>query len=433
MVQFDTRLPMMTQTPNVLGAVQQGTQMAGQVNALRRLAEEQNLYRQHGQGIASGDPTAMNALAQFNPGAAFDMTRQRAADGRAERQLGISEAQLGMAREAAARAAEQHVMQMDAAEAAREAALIEQGLMKVAPLIAQARDTGDVTALNQGLRTLGLPPVQSADEAMLLAAQHAGVYETLKRAGELTAGPPPLTNVAKLQADYEAGRIDQATYEAALAKATASDGMALELGPDGTMRMAQGGATQGFKFTEAQSKDNVYATRAEGALALLDSVGAEAMASRGDRVADAIPLGIGREFQSEDFQVAQQAGEEFLQAILRKDTGAAITSQEQDLYGKTYLPQPGDGPRVIEAKRQARIRAIEALKSGMNIQQLTVSERALINAAERASDGTNQGSGSSRGPQKGIAEMSMEELDALDLSTLSDEEFRALQDRMAPR
>jgi hypothetical protein len=69
---------------------------------------------------------------------------------------------------------------------------------------------------------------------------------------------------------------------------------------------------------------------------------------------------------------------------LRKDTGAAITEQEQSLYGKTYLPQPGDGPQVLEAKRQARIRAVEALKSGMNIQQLTVSERALIQAAERA-------------------------------------------------
>lgn len=157
-------------------------------------------------------------------------------------------------------------------------------------------------------------------------------------------------------------------------------------GPNGEPILVRGPAGSNAKFTEAQAKDNVYATRAEGALQLLDQVGAEVLTSRSDRVLDFVPLGIGREAQGEDYQVAQQSGNEFLQAILRKDTGAAITEQEQVLYGQTYLPQPGDGPQVIEAKRQSRVRAIEAIRSGMNPMQQNVADRAVVMAAKRAEE-----------------------------------------------
>lgn len=150
-------------------------------------------------------------------------------------------------------------------------------------------------------------------------------------------------------------------------------------GPDGKPILVRGSG----KLTEAQSKDNVFATRAEGALATFEPV-ADNLTSFGQRAADRDPTGVVRgSVQSPDFQIAMNAGNEFLQAILRKDTGAAITAQEQVLYGKTYLPQPGDGPAVLEAKRQARARAVEALKSGMSIEQITMTQQALIRAAER--------------------------------------------------
>lgn len=155
-------------------------------------------------------------------------------------------------------------------------------------------------------------------------------------------------------------------------------GMSVESDGQGGFRFVQGpGAGGGKAFTEGQTKDNVYSTRARGALPTLNQY-ENALVEYGDRLLDNDPTGMVRgRWQSEDYQVAKAAGDEFLQAILRKDTGAAITAQEQELYGKTYLPQPGDSPEVILYKREARERAIAAIESGMSPAQIVAQERAL--------------------------------------------------------
>jgi hypothetical protein len=155
-------------------------------------------------------------------------------------------------------------------------------------------------------------------------------------------------------------------------------GMTIESDGAGGFRMVQGaGATSAKPFTEGQSKDVVFATRAKGALEVLEPVAGN-LTSLGSRAADIDPTGIIRgRVQSPEYQVAKQAGDEFLQAILRKDTGAAITVPEQALYGVTYLPQPGDGPAVLEAKRAARQRAVAAIEGGMSPAQMIAQERAL--------------------------------------------------------
>ena len=91
-------------------------------------------------------------------------------------------------------------------------------------------------------------------------------------------------------------------------------------------------------------------------------------------------MGLGGGMQTDEYQVAKTAGDEFLQAILRKDTGAAITTQEQALYGETYLPRPGDSPARLQYKQEARKRAVEALKGGMSPAQIIAQEKALEKA-----------------------------------------------------
>jgi hypothetical protein len=150
------------------------------------------------------------------------------------------------------------------------------------------------------------------------------------------------------------------------------EGMAVRVNTDGSIEFVQGAAAR--PFTEQQSKDVVYATRAKGALDTLDPV-ADYLASLSPRLLEYVPLGQGRRFQDPMFQVANQAGLEFLAAILRKDTGAAITAQEIDIYGKTYLPQPGDSPELLAQKQQARRRALDALQAGMNADQMLAVER----------------------------------------------------------
>lgn len=150
-------------------------------------------------------------------------------------------------------------------------------------------------------------------------------------------------------------------------------GTSLMVGPDGTVQFSQGHTKP---LTEGQSKDATYATRAEGSLGTLDQFGAS-LTSPIERAAEYDPTGMLRGQQSAEFQQAKQAGDEFLQAILRKDTGAAITKDEMEGYGRTYLPMPGDGPEVLAQKQVARRRALEALKAGMPPQAILNQEEAL--------------------------------------------------------
>lgn len=57
----------------------------------------------------------------------------------------------------------------------------------------------------------------------------------------------------------------------------------------------------------------------------------------------------------------RQAQREFVNAILRRESGAAIGSSEFESARQQYFPQPGDGPEVIAQKRAARRRSIDGL------------------------------------------------------------------------
>jgi hypothetical protein len=159
-------------------------------------------------------------------------------------------------------------------------------------------------------------------------------------------------------------------------EASKRGGMAFQTNPDGTVSFQQGANIK--PLTEGQSKDTVFATRAAGALPLIDQFG-DALTSLGESVGGQAPI-VGNYLKSEQYQQAENAGLEFLQAILRKDTGAAITAEEQEEYGKVYLPRPGDKPALLAQKKAARQRALEAIKAGMPPQALLYLENALKQA-----------------------------------------------------
>ncbi len=215
-----------------------------------------------------------------------------------------------------------------------------------------------------------------ADAAKMFNVSPEGQVTPISGVG---AAGGPQSAIAKLQADLNAGLITKEQYDIAAA-GMAPAGISVETGPDGQLRVVQGagaGGIAGKPFTEGQSKDIVYSTRAKGALAAFEPV-AGALTSLPGRAAEYDPTGFARSrIQSPEFQVAKQAGDEFLNAILRKDTGAAITPAEQELYGKNYLPQPGDGPEVLAAKQAARARAVAAIEAGMSPAQMIAQEKGL--------------------------------------------------------
>jgi hypothetical protein len=181
--------------------------------------------------------------------------------------------------------------------------------------------------------------------------------------------------------DEKTGQPYKATYNSQtkqydrIGGVKAPSGMQITTNPDGTVSVTQGPVGHG-KLTEGQAKDMVFVTRATGALPIVDKLG-DKLASLPQYAASHMP-GVGNYFKTADYQRAEQAGKEFLQAILRKDTGAAITKEETAEYGTVYLPQPGDSAAVLAQKKASRNRAVQAIQLGLPPQSILALEKANV-------------------------------------------------------
>jgi hypothetical protein len=370
---LDPRIILGGQTVDYANALGSAAQTAGQINAVRQQNALADVYRQNGPGIMAGDQNALNALAQIDPGAALGVQGDR---------LGMDATRLNMDATRQNMAFDQEKMTMLYAEGQREAeearrkmsaeqaAQTAQQLEGIVAGAAQLYDRGDRAGFETFLTQSGIDPAQYPfDQFPAHAAKVLGTADALKLGRQETMNPNDRFKVVGSQL------VDLGAEGGPQAVLTSPGQTETIFGPDGKP-IVQRGPADAKPFTEGQSKDVTYATRARGALDAFDPV-ADELSSRVNTVLDAAPLGLGREMQGGDYQVARNAGDEFLQAILRKDTGAAITEQEQALYGKTYLPQPGDGPDVLSAKKEARARALAALEAGMSGAQIEAQTRAL--------------------------------------------------------
>ena len=80
----------------------------------------------------------------------------------------------------------------------------------------------------------------------------------------------------------------------------------------------------------------------------------------GAALAQTLPSFIGG--SSDEQQQVQQAKTNFITAVLRKESGAAIGADEYKTEDTKYFPQVNDGPGVIKQKQKARELAIEAIR-----------------------------------------------------------------------
>ncbi|HEL3212206.1 TPA: hypothetical protein ACGCGV_000197 [Stenotrophomonas maltophilia] len=160
--------------------------------------------------------------------------------------------------------------------------------------------------------------------------------------------------------------------------------------PDGNLQAIPGGPadkdTLGgpMKLTEGQGKDIVYYSRGRDSNELLRKNGNSLLMTEGgqgargilDSALQALPWvgdsGAVNSALSPERKQAKQAAAEFLSAILRKDTGAAITQQEFDIYGPMYLPMPGDDRKTLEQKALAREGALDSIKAGLGNAQSAI-------------------------------------------------------------
>jgi len=85
--------------------------------------------------------------------------------------------------------------------------------------------------------------------------------------------------------------------------------------------------------------------------------------SMADHLAGGVPL-VGNYLVSPEYQAFRNAGEAFVAAVLRQESGAAITEAEMDRSFQLYFPQPGDSPETIAQKERLREQAVRTLYDG---------------------------------------------------------------------
>ncbi len=121
----------------------------------------------------------------------------------------------------------------------------------------------------------------------------------------------------------------------------------------------------GGKFNEGQGKAAGFTDRmlqSEGILSGLNGEGGvqDQGTSALQTGLSAVP-GVGNYLTSANRQKFEQAKRDFINAQLRRESGAAISPTEFDSANKQYFPTPGDSAEVIQQKAANRRAAIEAL------------------------------------------------------------------------
>lgn len=211
-------------------------------------------------------------------------------------------------------------------------------------------------------------------------------------------------NLAQINAERQAAGQQAMSMEEYLA-AKKGGGLQVVTNPDGTTTVTMGGPG---KLTEVQSKDIGFYTRGSQANEGLKGLETE-LTDWGQAHADMAPLGLGNALRKPEFRQAKVEADNFLSAILRKDSGAAITDKEFDLYGPMFLPVPFDDPATIKLKRQKRATALMAIRSGLGTAE------AIAAANEEALDldlpnDEAAGVGSGDAPADDLSGMSDDEL-----------------------
>lgn len=131
---------------------------------------------------------------------------------------------------------------------------------------------------------------------------------------------------------------------------------------DGTT-IRQGGARKQPKLTVDAAKNSGFLLRTQESNEILNRVDEQGLRF-GQEQLNKAPLGLGTFGQDTEFQQFDQARRDFINAILRRESGAVISDQEFDNAEKQYFPVPGNPPELVDQKRRNRETAIEGLRIG---------------------------------------------------------------------
>lgn len=167
----------------------------------------------------------------------------------------------------------------------------------------------------------------------------------LARGEGKTEGAKPQSSLAKLYADRNSGLIDDDTFKAAVKKET-------ERPPR--------------QYNQFQQTSAGFAERMVGAKNLVEGLEAKDVKPVNETasVLSKVPLAgdyLQNITRSPEQQNYWNAAQEWIRAKLRKESGAVIGAREMEDEFRTYFPMPGDGPGVIQQKKQLRDTATDTM------------------------------------------------------------------------
>ncbi len=400
-----------SQQGNTVNALAQATEAARMQNDLQRQRDLQALFAARGDQIAQGDEQAVNALALYDPTAAqgirgtlqdqsqsagrFEMDQGRFGMQQQSHELDMraGEQRMAMLGREEQRAIEAHAASLSAAEAEAQRADIESDLATM--MTAQTPEQWDALARQTGNPNM----VGGFEQREAVIAPYIGLKEVLER-----RAPPEDNTPAGIRAlDIRAQRAGLAPgtpeYRAfMLNNGQAPQGFSFEQGADGSVSFSQGGtnaagmtAGNGKSLTVDEGKNTGFFIRARqsaGILDQLESEGTDLFA----KIANGIPI-AGNYLQTPEYRQYDQARRDFINAVLRRESGAVISDQEFANAELQYFPQPADDPATIEQKRRNRAAALQgfAIGAGDGVNRIPAQQPAAQPAPEQPAQNRSLG------------------------------------------
>ena len=357
-------------SPNILSSLAQGHEVAQRQLDNRHTNDYRSMLQQNGAGIMNGDENALTALAGFDPQAALGVQQTRLGMDATRLDMDVTRERMELARQDAARQAAAHAANMN--DTQRQAAGEEYERQMNVLAMAETPEQWDAAVAHLGLQ----PEQYTFDNRDFYLAESLGVMDALKVREAQTPEPSglsfrPATPEEAAQYGAVAGQIDMETGR--FYPNEPSSTMTLQTTPDGGVIFTQGtGDSPQRGATVDEAKNAGFSLRAQTANETLNALDAEGT-SLFNNFAAQVPLG--NYALTPEYQRYDQAKRDFVNAVLRRESGAVIADSEFANAERQYFPQPGDTPAVIEQKRQNRLTAIAGMQISSGILDDQVSEQ----------------------------------------------------------
>ncbi len=235
---------------------------------------------------------------------------------------------------------------------------------------------GDKSALNLAEQTLGLPKGALTNPAFLASVSQGEWSDPYKLGGSY------------VQKNTKTGEIRTA---ADIPSTSSGTGL---VGPSSYQEWTLAGSPGTYANwlsnsktpSVAQNTVATYAARLEQSNPTI--TGLESTISGMNPATFEIQKNLPSYFQSSDFQQYDQASRNFINAVLRRESGAVISPSEFDNAYKQYLPRAGDTQATLDLKRNNRDLVFASLKNAAGNAYQSVND--LLGALPTTPSGTYQ-------------------------------------------